>query len=67
MAVMNERVPLSVLDALKTYPESVLVSFFFAIYGLAIAVLKDVPDIAGDKSFNIISYSVKLGPHFMLR
>jgi 4-hydroxybenzoate polyprenyltransferase len=63
---LNKSVPSSVSNALKQYPESIWVSMFFAVYGLAIAILKDVPDIAGDKIFNIMSYSVVKGPDFML-
>lgn len=67
MAVMNEDAPASAWDAFKRYPESVWISAFFAVYGLAIAILKDIPDIQGDKYYNISSYSVRLGPEVMLR
>lgn len=62
---MKEPVPASIAEALQRYPESGWAALFFAVYGLAIAVLKDVPDIKGDQHFNIQSYSVQLGPTFM--
>ena len=31
------------------------------IYALVIAIFKDIPDIAGDKKFNILTFSVRLG------
>ena len=42
-------------------PESIAVTLFFAIFGVVIALLKDVPDIKGDKEFKIPSFSVKKG------
>jgi homogentisate phytyltransferase/homogentisate geranylgeranyltransferase len=53
--------------ACKMYPESVLLTGFFAVFGTVIAIMKDVPDVQGDKMFNIPSYSVKLGAVKMFR
>lgn len=36
-------------------------SLFFAIFGIVIALIKDVPDIQGDRTFNIRSFTVRLG------
>ncbi len=36
-------------------------SLFFAIFGIVIALMKDVPDIHGDRTFNIRSFTVRLG------
>jgi len=40
---------------------------FFAIFGSVIALMKDVPDIAGDEKNNIRSLSVRLGPNRVLQ
>lgn len=47
------------------FPESVLLTVFYAIFGVVIALMKDVPDIQGDKMFQISSFSVKLGAKTM--
>merc|ERR1740121_2414364 len=39
-----------------------LAGAFFAVFGLVIALMKDVPDVLGDRSANIRSLSVRLGP-----
>ena len=49
------------------YPESVLLTSFFALFGVVIALLKDVPDVRGDQIHRIPSFSVRLGPMLMLR
>jgi homogentisate phytyltransferase/homogentisate geranylgeranyltransferase len=51
----------SFFNACKAYPEAVLLTTFFAIFGLVIAIMKDVPDIKGDQLFDIPSFSVQLG------
>lgn len=51
----------------NTYPQSLAVTFFFAIFGLVIAILKDVPDITGDAKNKIKSFSVKNGPQMMFK
>lgn len=51
----------SFFNACKAYPEAILLTTFFAIFGLVIAIMKDIPDIIGDKLFNIPSFSVQLG------
>ncbi|KAL7528627.1 hypothetical protein ACHAWF_002647 [Thalassiosira exigua] len=38
-----------------------LSSFFFGVFGIVIALMKDVPDAHGDRIFNIRSFTVRLG------
>ena len=40
---------------------------FVAPFGIAIALLKDVPDIEGDRRYRIATYSVRLGGEIVLR
>jgi homogentisate phytyltransferase/homogentisate geranylgeranyltransferase len=40
---------------------------FVAPFGIAIALLKDVPDIEGDRRYRIATYSVRLGGDIVLR
>ena len=55
------------LKLLSSFPESALVTLFFAIFGLVIAIMKDVPDINGDKKFNIRTFSVRRGAPRMFK
>jgi 4-hydroxybenzoate polyprenyltransferase len=57
----------NIIYGAKAFPESVLVSLFFVVFGIVIAFLKDVPDIKGDKEFNIPSLSVKYGAKSIFR
>eukprot|EP00640_Fibrocapsa_japonica_P002859 CAMPEP_0113949706 /NCGR_PEP_ID=MMETSP1339-20121228/77133_1 /TAXON_ID=94617 /ORGANISM="Fibrocapsa japonica" /LENGTH=272 /DNA_ID=CAMNT_0000957263 /DNA_START=128 /DNA_END=946 /DNA_ORIENTATION=+ /assembly_acc=CAM_ASM_000762 len=34
---------------------------FFGVFGIVIALMKDVPDLSGDKEFNIPSFTVQFG------
>mmetsp|Transcript_5348 Transcript_5348/g.11610 ORF Transcript_5348/g.11610 Transcript_5348/m.11610 type:complete len:447 (+) Transcript_5348:160-1500(+) len=38
-----------------------LSSFFFGVFGIVIALMKDVPDAHGDRIFNIRSFTVRMG------
>lgn len=38
-----------------------LTSLFFGVFGIVIALMKDVPDADGDRIFNIRSFTVRLG------
>eukprot|EP00802_Teleaulax_amphioxeia_P008868 Tamp_08879.p1 GENE.Tamp_08879~~Tamp_08879.p1 ORF type:complete len:530 (-),score=73.40 Tamp_08879:672-2027(-) len=38
-----------------------IASFFFGLFGCVIALVKDVPDVGGDRSFAIKTLSVRLG------
>jgi len=49
------------------FPESVAITLFFALFGVVIALLKDVPDIEGDRTFAISSFSVQLGAARMFK
>ena len=53
--------------ACRRFPESVLLTSFFAVFGIVIALMKDVPDVKGDKMNSISSFSVKLGAKKMFR
>jgi homogentisate phytyltransferase / homogentisate geranylgeranyltransferase len=48
-----------------------LLSSYFAVFGLVIALMKDVPDVLGDRMNGIRSFSVRVGPqrifHFSRR
>jgi len=37
-------------------------SLFFAVFGIVIALVKDVPDVLGDTTHNIRTFSVRVGP-----
>ena len=64
--LMGEALP-SLGYACRMFPESILLTAFFAIFGIVIALMKDVPDVQGDKMFSIPSFSVKLGAAKMFR
>lgn len=51
----------TVLGCLMNDPRCTLSSLFFAVFGIVIALMKDVPDAAGDAQHNIRSFSVRLG------
>ncbi len=51
----------SVLGCLLNDPRCLLSSLYFAVFGLVIALMKDVPDIKGDELSNIRTVSVRLG------
>lgn len=58
---------LSLQSVLRASPECGVITAFFAIFGVVIALMKDVPDIAGDIKHKIPSFSVQLGPEKMFR
>lgn len=51
----------TVWTALQSDPKCFLSSLFFGIFGLVIALMKDVPDVKGDSMANIRSFSVRAG------
>lgn len=65
-AVLGKNLPFA-LPSLHAYPESVLAASFFALFGLVIALMKDVPDISGDVQNNIRTFSVQAGASRMFR
>lgn len=59
--VLSNVLPNTFFQTLKAYPQSGFLAIFFAVFGLVIAILKDAPDVIGDKSYNIPSFSVIFG------
>lgn len=51
----------SVLHYLTSDMRCILSSLYFAIFGLVIALMKDVPDVKGDAISNVRTFSVRLG------
>jgi homogentisate phytyltransferase/homogentisate geranylgeranyltransferase len=51
----------SVLEYLLTDRQCTLSSLYFAIFGIVIALMKDVPDVKGDALSNVRTFSVRLG------
>jgi homogentisate phytyltransferase/homogentisate geranylgeranyltransferase len=51
----------TVWQCLTTYPACALSSLFFGVFGLVIALMKDVPDVVGDRIANIKTFSVRIG------
>ena len=51
----------TVLSCLLNDPKCFLSSLFFAVFGVVIALMKDVPDVLGDRTLNIRTLSVRLG------
>jgi homogentisate phytyltransferase/homogentisate geranylgeranyltransferase len=66
VAVLGAKIP-SLLEACRLYPESVVLTAFYAIFGVVIALMKDVPDIHGDRKFGIRTFSVKVGAETMFK
>lgn len=52
---------LGVLNCLMNDWKCAASSLFFGIFGIVIALMKDVPDSDGDRKFNIRSFTVRLG------
>jgi homogentisate phytyltransferase/homogentisate geranylgeranyltransferase len=50
-----------VLHCLLNDPACFWSSFFFCVFGMVIAVMKDVPDVAGDRQADVKTFSVRLG------
>lgn len=51
----------SVLGCLMNDQKCAMSSLFFAIFGIVIALMKDVPDAMGDAQYNIRSFTVRMG------
>jgi 4-hydroxybenzoate polyprenyltransferase len=54
-------------QTLARFPEAIVLTSFFAVFGVVIALMKDVPDVRGDVEYKIPSFSVKLGAAKMFR
>jgi homogentisate phytyltransferase / homogentisate geranylgeranyltransferase len=52
---------MTVGQCLLTQPRCWGSSLFFAVFGLVIALMKDVPDVLGDRLANVKTFSVRLG------
>jgi homogentisate phytyltransferase / homogentisate geranylgeranyltransferase len=52
----------SVWQCLTMEPRCWLSSLYFAVFGVVIALMKDVPDVKGDHLSNVRTFSVRLGP-----
>jgi homogentisate phytyltransferase/homogentisate geranylgeranyltransferase len=53
--------PTTVLGCLMNDKKCAMSSLFFAIFGIVIALMKDVPDAIGDAQYNIKSFTVQMG------
>mmetsp|Transcript_31256 Transcript_31256/g.75560 ORF Transcript_31256/g.75560 Transcript_31256/m.75560 type:complete len:523 (-) Transcript_31256:288-1856(-) len=52
----------TVWKCLTTDMKCMLSSLYFAVFGVVIALMKDVPDVKGDDLANVRTFSVRLGP-----
>ncbi len=52
---------MGVMSCLKNDWKCSLSSLFFGVFGIVIALMKDVPDAHGDRIFNIQSFTVRVG------
>jgi len=59
-AVFGEPVG-SVLYHLTNNPACTLSSIFFGVFGIVIALMKDVPDVVGDEQAKVRTFSVRVG------
>ena len=50
-----------VLNCLLNDWKCALSSLFFGVFGIVIALMKDVPDAHGDRIFDIKSFTVRIG------
>jgi homogentisate phytyltransferase/homogentisate geranylgeranyltransferase len=60
-AARNSAAAVTVLTCLRNNRRCALSSLFFGVFGIVIALMKDVPDVAGDEQSNIRSFSVRAG------
>jgi homogentisate phytyltransferase/homogentisate geranylgeranyltransferase len=51
----------TVMSCLTSDPRCMLSSLYFAVFGVVIALMKDVPDVKGDALSNVRTFSVRLG------
>jgi homogentisate phytyltransferase/homogentisate geranylgeranyltransferase len=51
----------SVWQCLTRDPRCILSSLYFAVFGIVIALMKDVPDVKGDAISNVRTFPVRLG------
>lgn len=66
-ALLLGQVSPSLAAGMRAHPECVLITLFFAVFSVVIAILKDVPDIKGDALYRIPTFSVILGAKRVFR
>ncbi|AFY64572.1 homogentisate phytyltransferase [Geitlerinema sp. PCC 7407] len=47
---------------LRFTPEIIALTLFVLVFTFAIAIFKDIPDLEGDRQYNISTFTVRLGP-----
>jgi homogentisate phytyltransferase/homogentisate geranylgeranyltransferase len=57
----------TVWKCLTTDMMCMLSSLYFAVFGVVIALMKDVPDVKGDDLANVRTFSVRLGPSMVFK
>ena len=62
MAAVFHQPSATVLSCLRNDPRCLFSSIFFGIFGIVIALMKDVPDVLGDATSNVRTFSVRIGP-----
>lgn len=58
---------ISVLHTLLTERTCMLTNLFFGVFGVVIALMKDVPDVEGDEIARVRTFSVRLGQKSVFR
>ncbi|MBE9067050.1 homogentisate phytyltransferase [Leptolyngbya cf. ectocarpi LEGE 11479] len=53
--------------ALSIPPEVWALTMFVVVFAFAIAIFKDIPDLEGDRQFQVRTLTVRLGPRFVFR
>lgn len=57
----------SFYHVMGNYPEIRAICLFFSLFAFLIAIIKDIPDVVGDKKSGIDTYSVIFGPTLVFR
>lgn len=52
----------TVMGCVLSDPRCLFSTVFFGVFGVVIALMKDVPDVLGDKVSNVRTFSVRVGP-----
>lgn len=60
ISTLSSRAPQTILSCLFD-PRCALSSLYFGLFGIVIALMKDVPDVRGDALMKIQSFSVRIG------
>jgi len=59
--VLNQGSYLQPFDTLEIPPAIWALTLFILLYTFAIAIFKDIPDIEGDRQYNISTFTIRLG------